>query len=260
MFPKAAQVVVGVGDKKITVQGVSPVEKKPVVQEKREMKPKKSRLSLLPLAVLSICISVILSSPFLYLLYTRLGFGSEWPAQRHLSEALPLLSSSALEVVATLPLPPHKLAASSKNRLFFTFHSELRPVMKVMELKQNSTTPFPSVSMQKTFLTISTLKIDIKDRLWILDHANHGLSSPPTLFAFDLQQQDEEIVRYAFPPHVAGMGSRVSDMCVCPRGEVIYIADASLIAAAPSLIAYSILRQRSVRILSRHESLYGGSY
>eukprot|EP01031_Cornospumella_fuschlensis_P032536 gene32536-39337_t len=254
MFPKATQVVVGVGDKKITVQGVNLVEKKQTVPEKLEKKPQKRRLSLIPLALLSICISIVFSSPFLYLLYTRLGLGSDWPAQNHLLEAAPVLPDDSLEVVATLPLPPFKLAASSKGRLFYVYHPEIRSALKVMELKQNSTIPFPSMAMQKVFLSVSTLKIDAKDRLWILDHANHGLSSPPKLFAFDLQQQDRLVMTYPFPAHVAGVGSRLSDMTICPKGAVIYIADASPLAATPAIIAYSIVTQRKASAPSSSSS------
>jgi hypothetical protein len=211
-----------------------------------------SRWSLGPLISLSITVSLLISSPFLYLLYTRLGFGTTFVEQPFLTQSSPVLPESALEIVAELPVPPGNVAVSSKGRIFFSYHPEYGNTLKVLELVQHLPKAFPSESFQSQIVSCLSLRIDQRDRLWILDFANHGISRAPQLFGFDLRRGDELIKHHVFPREIAGFGSMLNDFQVDSKGEYIYIADTSIIAATPAIIVYSVSKNESYRILSSH--------
>ncbi|MBL8152433.1 MAG: hypothetical protein JNN15_21110, partial [Blastocatellia bacterium] len=46
----------------------------------------------------------------------------------------PLLPEASVEIVAKLDEPPGNLAVSKEGRVFFTYHAESRPEIKVLEL------------------------------------------------------------------------------------------------------------------------------
>lgn len=207
-----------------------------------------------------------LSSPFLYLVYSRLGLGSYFPKQS-LANQQSVLPESVLEVVVTLPSPPGNVAVSSRNRIFFSFHPEYNPIIKVAELKNSSPdkqqyNAFPSMADQQSFQSILSLRIDQQDRLWLLDFAHHGIHGPPSLYAFDISKNnhDQMVKNYSFPRSVAGFGSMLNDFQVDPTGEFIFIADTSILGNTPSLIIYTISKDYSVRVLSSHFSMFGSSH
>lgn len=221
--------------------------------------PGSKRMSLWRIALLSIVISVVISSPLFYLLYTRLGLGAPFPSQPFLEASSPILPETALEIVAELPIPPGNIAVSSRGRLFFNYHPEYHPPVKVLEIRNRAVVPFPSVAFQAHYITVLSMRVDQQDRLWLLDFANHGMSGVPRLFGFDLRKQDQLIANHSFPAEVAGFGSMLNDFQVDPKGEMMYIADTSMIASAPGIVVLDLRTLSSRRLLSGHASMFGTS-
>jgi sugar lactone lactonase YvrE len=210
---------------------------------------------------ISVGLVVLLLSPFLYALITRLGLGSRFPVGSHFREMKPSLPSSALEIVAELPMPPGNVAVSSGGRIFFTFHPEYSPRdVKVAELKsKTSFKAYPNPEFQSKLFTCLSLRVDKQDRLWLLDFGNHGMRSRPTMYAFALRKRDKLVKEYVFPSSVAGFGSMLNDFQVDPSGNFIYIVDTGIVSTTPAIVVYSVRDDRSYRILSQHSSMYGFS-
>lgn len=181
----------------------------------------------------------------------------------------PIFSENVLEVVADLDLPPGNLAVSSDGRLFFSFHPEARPDVKVAELIGGIPEPFPSIEFQAKefqgsgenavfFETVLSLRIDSKNRLWTLDLANHGLGTP-RLLAFDLHT-DTLVHQFDFPSSIAGLGSHLNDFQIDPKGETIYIAEASIFGKTPAILVYDIQTKQCRRVLENHAGVTPENY
>jgi sugar lactone lactonase YvrE len=159
----------------------------------------------------------------------------------------------ALQVVANLEFPPGNVAVSRDGRLFFTFHPEASPPVKVVEWVDGKPVPYPNADYQGEFQSVLSLRIDRQNRLWVLDNANHG-TGEPRLIAFDLRT-NEEVFRHDFPREIAGPGSHLNDFQVEPKGKRIYIADASIFAKNPAIIVLDLERGTSRRVLEGHPSV-----
>jgi sugar lactone lactonase YvrE len=173
----------------------------------------------------------------------------------------PLLKG--LEVVANLPLPPGNIAVARSGRVFFTFHPEADPPIRVAELVGGEAVPFPDAEFQKTgdthFQTPLALRIDRQDRLWVLDHGSYGITGQPRILAFDLKSK-QMIDHFDFPSNVAGMLSMLNDFQVDPQGRRIYIAETSLFRRRPALIVYDVEKHAARRLLERHSSVMPKDY
>jgi sugar lactone lactonase YvrE len=167
--------------------------------------------------------------------------------------AEPKLPVTALEVVANLELPPGNVAVSGVGRVFFSFHPEGSPSIRVAELVDGKPVPYPSASAQEELESILSLRVDRQNRLWTLDNANHG-TGQPRLLAFDLST-NREVYRHDFPRGIAGWGSHLNDFQVDPDGKMIYIADASIFAKRPALIVFDLEKRASRRLLEGHPSV-----
>ncbi len=235
------------------------------------------------------CIILIILSPIFYLIYTRFGFGKDFPIPSYLDDDVKgVLSTptpeSFLEIVGSLPLPPGNIAVSSRYRVFFTFHPEYNPPINVAELTSKTTfkayppppiappakssgiaatTPPPALP-HPPLQSVLSLRIDKQDRLWLLDFAHHGLRAdtlPPQLVCYKLGKwKDEFVMNYSFPSNIAGFGSMLNDFQVDPTGEYLYIVDTSIISMNPSIIVFSVKSKRSWRLLENHSSMFGSSY
>jgi sugar lactone lactonase YvrE len=176
----------------------------------------------------------------------------------------PLLPITVLEKVADLDLPPGNIAVSTQGRVFFTFHPEAFPEVKVAELIHGKAAPYPDQAMQGPggaelhFQSVLSVRIDRQDRLWALDYGDHGLGQP-RLLAFDLAT-DQLIHRHDFPAEVAPLGSHLNDFQVNPAGTKIYIADASIFGKQPAIVVYDIPSQSSRRVLEGHPSVSAEKY
>lgn len=166
----------------------------------------------------------------------------------------PLLPESALEKVLQFPEPLGNIAVSPSGRLFFTVHPESRPTgPRVLELIDGNPQPFPSAEKQPLFTTVLGLCIDEQNRLWTIDHGNHG-SDPVRLLAFDLHT-NSLVHEFTFAPAVAPLGSFFNDLSVSPDGQWVYIADVNFFGRKPALIVYDVESQRARRLLENHPSM-----
>ena len=154
--------------------------------------------------------------------------------------AEPRIPPERIETVANLELPPGNLAVSPEGRIFFTFHPEAGPEVKVAELVNGEPRPYPDAAFQQPreaapfFQSVLSVRIDRQNRLWTLDYADHG-TGQPRLLAFDLAT-DELVHRYDFPSEMAPLGSHLNDFQVSADGSRIYIADASIMPCGSSRI------------------------
>jgi sugar lactone lactonase YvrE len=171
----------------------------------------------------------------------------------------PILPSTALEVVADVEKPPGNIAVSESGRIFFTFHPEAQPEIKLAELVNGKPTPYPNAEFQKSekgtphFDTVLSVRIDRQNRLWALDYANHA-TGQPRLLAFDLNT-NQIAHQYDFPSDIAGLGSMLNDFNIDPEGQKIYIAESSIFKKTPAIIVYDITAKKARRLLENHPSV-----
>lgn len=184
-------------------------------------------------------------------LRVRYGGGSFYP---DLSTD-PALPASALEEVFAFDQPLGNLAVSADNRIFFTVHPESRPsTNKVMEIVNGKAIPYPNQDFQSShFITVLGMFIDLQNRLWTIDHGNHGFQAV-RLLAFDLTT-NQVVHDYTFPGAVAEKGSFFNDLQVSPDGKQVYVADVSFFGKNPSLVVYDMEKGQSRRLLEDHPSL-----
>ena len=206
---------------------------------------------------------IVLAVTFIALIKVRYG-GDTVPFADRSTE--PMLPSSALEVVATLPEAPGNIAVSKTGRVFINFHPEGNPEgMKVAELVNGQPVAFPNEEFQKSrgwgqpyFNTVFSLRIDSKNRLWTLDPGFHGLGTP-RLLAFDLDSR-QLVHQWDMPSDVAGTGSYVQDFQVTSDGGFVFLADVSAMSLHPALIAYDVIKKEGRRVLEDAPSVVGGNY
>lgn len=164
----------------------------------------------------------------------------------------PILDSSGLEVVLSYPEPIGNVAVSASGRIFFTVHPESRPQgNKLLEFVNGAAVPFPNGAVQQEiFDTVLGVSIDQQNRLWTIDHGNHGLRSA-RLLAFDLNSgklvQDKR-----FDETIAPAGSFLQDLQVSADGQTVVIADASFWRKQPALIIYDVATGNARRVLESH--------
>jgi hypothetical protein len=164
----------------------------------------------------------------------------------------PILPASAVEKVAELSEAPGNIAVSSSGRVFFNYHPEARPEMKVAEWVDGKAVPFPDASFD-LFETPFSLRIDRQGRLWTLDTGFHGLRHP-RLLAFGLGSR-KLLHRWDIPGDVAGFGSYVQDFQVSPDGKHLFLADIGILSRRPGLIVYDVERNVGRRVLERDPSV-----
>ena len=215
-------------------------------------------IKIIPLKFIGILLMLI---SFVFIAVHIIYGGSEHMPDISTSPSMP---ASALEVVAELDMPPGNMAVSSQGEIFFTFHPEASPEIHVAKWQDNKAVPFPNkafntgVTAQGENIDVyfdapQGIRIDQQNRLWVLDHANHGLGQP-RLFAFDLSSS-ELIHQYDFPASLAGLGSHLNDFQVDPKGEFIYIANASILRKKPSVIIYDVVNKKSREVLVQDPSV-----
>ncbi len=183
-------------------------------------------------------------------LYGRYGGGEPYP---DLNTA-PLFDEGALEVVVTSPEPIGNLAVSSDGRVFYTIHPESRPEHgKLYEWVDGEPRPYPSHEAQTLFETPLGVVIDRQDRLWTIDHGNHGVGTP-RLLAFDLST-GEVVHEHLFDSTVAQLGSFLQDLQVDSTGKHVFIADVSFWRKNPGLVVYDIGSGQARRVLDSDPSV-----
>lgn len=109
-------------------------------------------------------------------LYVRYGGGQPYP---DVSTA-PILPADSLQVYFQYDEPVGNVAASRDTtyptRVFMTVHPESRPKhWKVLEITGGVARPYPNEDAQQSiFTTVLGLYVDNQNRLWTIDHGNHG--------------------------------------------------------------------------------------
>lgn len=172
----------------------------------------------------------------------------------------PLLQEDALQTALSYPLPIGNVAVSRTGRIFFTVHPEARPRgNKLLEFVDGAAVPFPGTRQQADlFDTVLGVAIDRRDRLWTIDHGNHGTRSA-RLLAFDLGSGN--IVHdHRLPPEIAPAGSFLQDLQISADGRTVIIADASFWRKKPAIIVYEIDSATARRVLESHPSVSAEKY
>jgi sugar lactone lactonase YvrE len=189
-------------------------------------------------------------------LWVRYGGGTPYP---DLSTA-PALDASSLEEVVGFGEPIGNVAVNRDERIFFTVHPESRPRgNKVLEFVQGAAVPFPSAAAQgDLFDTPLGLVVDRFNRLWVIDHGNHGLRSA-RIVAIDLDT-NEVLRNQVLNQDIAPMGSFLQDLQVSADGNTIVIADASFWRKSPALIVYDVETGEARRVLEKHASVTADEY
>lgn len=204
--------------------------------------------------ILIICGVALAALLLALILGVRLRYGGGRPYP-DLSTA-PVVPDSELQTVVSFGEPIGNVAVAKNGRLFFTVHPESRPAgAKLLEWTGDRAVPFPNGrSQDELFQTPLGVVIDQHDRLWVIDHGNHGFGTV-RLLAFDLAT-GEVVHDHVFGKTVAPRGSFFQDLQVDPSGDVVYIADAGFWARRPSLVVYELRSGQARRVLDRHPSVF----
>ena len=184
-----------------------------------------------------------------------------------------LLSAAALgaeaKPFAKLPQVPVGIAASSDSRVFVSFSRAIDPAvsLSVAELVDGEPRAFPPGFEQTDgapgsdrLLSVQSLYVDEKDRLWMLDTGRVGTKpvppDSPKLVAYDLKT-NAIVQRIPFGVDVAGPESFLNDFRVdLSRGAqgVIYLTDASP-KGTNALVVVDIATSKVTRVLEGHFSV-----
>lgn len=189
-------------------------------------------------------------------LWVRHGGGDPYPNLT----TTPTLDAQALEVVLSYPKPIGNVAVNKDGRVFFTVHPESRPKgNKLLEYTNGASVPYPSLGKQRElFDTPIGVVIDRLDRLWVIDHGNHGTNSA-RIVAIDLATG--EVLRdQKFHKTIAPLGSFLQDLQVSADGKTVIIADASFWRKSPALIVYDVETGDARRVLEDHASVLAENY
>ena len=172
----------------------------------------------------------------------------------------PVIGNDELEQVLEFPEPIGNVAVSTSGRLFFTVHPESRPRgNKLLEYIDGASVPYPSIQQQaELFDTVLGVSIDRFNRLWTIDHGNHGTRTA-RLLAFDLDN-GEVIHDHRLPAEIAPAGSFLQDLQVSADGRTIVIADASFWRKSPAIIVYDIESGTARRVLETHPAVSAEDY
>ncbi|MDP1937948.1 MAG: L-dopachrome tautomerase-related protein, partial [Hylemonella sp.] len=209
------------------------------------------------LRITLIVVLVLVVAVFLLAFKLRYGMANEaFPS----SSTDPIMPSGSLEQVAELPQPPGNIVVSADGRIFFNYHPEARPDLKVFEWVNGRPEPFPNAEFQHRrgsgdphFQTPFGLRIDDQGRLWILDSGLFGFQQP-RLLAFDIQTR-ALVHQWDMPRSIAGPGSYVQDFHVSRDGRHIYLADVSPLPLSPAIIVYDSQTGQARRVLEKHASV-----
>ncbi len=188
--------------------------------------------------------------------WIRYGGGEPYPDL----SSTPILNSTEIEEVLAYPEPVGNVAVSADDRIFFTVHPESRPQgNRLLEYVSGAAVPYPDISSQlELFDTVLGVVIDRQNRLWTIDHGNHGLRTP-RLLAFDLES-GKLIHDERFPGDIAPKGSLLSDLQVSANGRTIIITDASYWRKRPAIIVYDIATGSTRRVLEGDKSVSAEPY
>ncbi len=188
--------------------------------------------------------------------WIRYGGGQPYPD----ISTTPLLDADTLEEVLAYPEPIGNVAVSRSGRIFFTVHPEGRPQgNKLLEYVDGAAVPYPDGRSQpELFDAVLGVVVDVQNRLWTIDHGNHGIRTA-RLLAFDLND-GKLIYDHQLEAAIAPVGSFLQDLQVSADGRTIIIADASFWRKRPAIIVYDISSASARRVLEGHPSVSAENY
>jgi hypothetical protein len=168
----------------------------------------------------------------------------------------PILPEGTIEAIVQSDKPLGNTTVSADGRIFYTIHPESNPAgPKLYEWVDGKAVPYPNSEEQDKFFSSPLgVNVDGRNRLWVIDPANHGLGQP-RLLAFDLATNTLQ-QSFNFPSDIAPLGSFLQAMNISDDGRWIYIADVGFWAKRPAIIVYDSENKTARRVLSRHESVY----
>lgn len=171
-----------------------------------------------------------------------------------LASVAPVLSEGAIEVVVELDRPPGNLGVGPDGRVYFTYHPEgAPPDTKLAVFDGREVRPFPDAKAQATLVTPLGVRVDARDRLWVVDHGDYG-DSPAQLVAWDLAT-GAEVFRLQADDDVAESGSMWNDLEVDAARDVAYIADPSPFEFDPSIVVVDLKTKACRRVLLNDRSV-----
>jgi sugar lactone lactonase YvrE len=183
-------------------------------------------------------------------LHLRYGGGEPYPDL----SSTPMFDEDTLEVVVTSPEPIGNHAVSADGRVFYTIHPESRPTgAKLLEWVDGAPRAFPSDDAQSLFETPLGVAVDRQNRLWTIDHGNHG-TGKARLLAFDLST-GEVVHDHVFDSSVAQLGSFLQDLQVDSTGDHVFIADVSFWRKNAGLVVYDVQSGQARRVLDSDPSV-----
>lgn len=188
-------------------------------------------------------------------LYIRHGGGKPYPDL----SGTPVFDENQLEVVVTSPEPIGNVAVSADGRVFYTIHPESRPSgAKLLEWVGGAPKAFPSKAAQTLFETPLGVVVDRQNRLWVIDHGNHGTGNAQ-LLAFDLET-GAVVHEHVFDSSVAQLGSVLQDLQIDSTGKHVFIADLSFFRKNPGLVVYDVELGKARRVLESDASVSAQSW
>jgi sugar lactone lactonase YvrE len=183
-------------------------------------------------------------------LHVRYGGGEPYPDL----SGTPMFDEDTLEVVVTSPEPIGNHAVSADGRVFYTIHPESRPSgAKLLEWVDGASRAFPSDDAQSLFETPLGVAVDRQNRLWTIDHGNHGTGNA-RLLAFDLST-GEVVHDHVFDSSIAQLGSFLQDLQVDSTGQHVFIADVSFWRKNAGLVVYDVESGKARRVLDSDPSV-----
>ncbi len=183
-------------------------------------------------------------------LHVRYGGGEPYPDL----SGTPMFDEDTLEVVVTSPEPIGNHAVSADGRVFYTIHPESRPSgAKLLEWVDGAPRAFPSDDAQSLFETPLGVAVDRQNRLWTIDHGNHGTGNA-RLLAFDLST-GEVVHDHVFDSSIAQLGSFLQDLQVDSTGQHVFIADLSFWRKNAGLVVYDVESGKARRVLDSDPSV-----
>lgn len=196
--------------------------------------------------------ALLLAVALLVTLYTLFGGGKPYPDL----SGPPRLPEGTMIAAVVSPRPMGNVAVSRRGRIFYTIHPESNPPYpKLYEWQNGKPVAWPAgTDQRRLFETPLGIRIDSRNRLWIIDPANHG-TGQARLIAFDVDS-GREVHRFDFPGAVAPLGSFLQDMSISPDGRWVYIADVGFWAKRPAIVVYDTQARTARRVLSRDASVY----
>jgi len=188
--------------------------------------------------------------------WIRYGGGEPYPDL----STTPLLGNAEIEAVLEYPEPIGNVAVSADGRVFFTVHPDARaPGNRLLEYVDGASVPYPSVELQlDLFDTVLGVVIDRQNRLWTIDHGNHGFRTP-RLIGIDLES-GKVLRKHDLGPDIAPIGSFLQDLQISADGRTAIIADASIWRKSPALVVYDIETGDARRVLERDRSVSAEKY